>query len=328
MPRAARSPIHRTSYSQRLDRVIDRVIDHVADHLDGKLALDTLARVAGFSPFHFHRLFQAHTGETVHDHVRRVRVERAASLMRATPARPLTDIALDVGFPALSDLSRAFKQRFGVAPSRWNRLSPLPDSREVSAGRLGDAELARAACELRVRIRELPRSLFVFTRVADPYGNQRLVDAYHATRRWLESLARPPHDVIFAGMSIDDPAVTPAKQCRYDLGVLFPFAATGVVADLARLRDHAPRIAPPSPADVDRGGLSARRFSALELATVHVRGDLAAVDVVWQWLYRTWLPRQRRFPANLPAMELFVRLPEEIGWEQFDLVAAVPLSKI
>jgi AraC family transcriptional regulator len=304
------------------------VLDHVADHLDDKLALETLARIAGFSPFHFHRLFQAHAGETVHDHVRRVRVERAASLMRTTPRRPLTDIALDVGFPALSDLSRAFKQRFAIAPSKWDRRSPLPESRDVVAGRIPDAELATAARGLRVRIRELPRSLFVFTRVANPYGSQRLVEAYHATRSWLDSLGRPASDVIFAGMSIDDPAVTPAKRCRYDLGVLFPFAATGVVADLAKLRGTGPRIGSPSPIDAARGGLSVRRFPAVELATVHVTGDLGAVDVVWQWLYRTWLPNQRRTPANVPAMELFVKLPEEIGWEQFDLVAAVPLSKI
>src|SRR5262245_66203233 len=110
----------RTSYPQRLDRVID----HIAEHLDDDLALGKLARIAGFSPFHFHRLFQAHTGETLHDHVRRVRVERAASLMGSMPARPLTDIALDVGFPALSDLSRAFKARFDVAPARWDREDP------------------------------------------------------------------------------------------------------------------------------------------------------------------------------------------------------------
>lgn len=323
MPRAAATS-SRASFGQRLDRVLD----HVADHLDDKLVLEKLARIAGFSPFHFHRLFQAHAGETVHDHVRRVRVERAASLMRSTPSRPLTQIALDVGFPALSDLSRAFKQRFAIAPSKWDRRSPLPDSRDVDAGRIPDAELATRARDLRVRIRELPRSLFVFTRVANPYGSQRLVETYHATRRWLDALGRPASDVIFAGMSIDDPSVTPAKLCRYDLGVLFPFAATGIVADLAKLRGTGPRIAAPSPADVDRAGLSVRRFSALELATVHVRGDLGAVDVVWQWLYRIWLPNQRRLPANLPAMELFVRLPEEIGWEQFDLVAAVPLSKI
>jgi AraC family transcriptional regulator len=109
----------RLTNAQRLDRVIDEV----AEHLDGDLSLQRLARVAGLSPFHFHRLFHGYTGETVHGHVRRVRVERAASLMRATTTRSLTEIALEVGFGELSELSRAFKAHYGIAPSRWDRKS-------------------------------------------------------------------------------------------------------------------------------------------------------------------------------------------------------------
>jgi DNA gyrase inhibitor GyrI len=170
----------------------------------------------------------------------------------------------------------------------------------------------------------LPRSLFVFARVFDPYGAQRLVDEYHRLRGWLDEIGRL--DAIVAGMSLDDPAVVPAKQCRYDLGALFPFATDGVVAAIARARGVAARPVPPPPPVVERGGFSARRFPAIDLATLHVAGDLGAVDVAWNWLYRTYLPSQPRLPANQPAMELFVRLPEEIGWEKFDLFACVPLA--
>ena len=44
---------------------INRVIDYVQTHLDQNLTLETLAGVAGFSPFHFHRLFGALVGETL-----------------------------------------------------------------------------------------------------------------------------------------------------------------------------------------------------------------------------------------------------------------------
>jgi hypothetical protein len=53
---------------------------------------------------------------------------------------------------------------------------------------------------------------------------------------------------------------------------------------------------------------------------------MSAVDVAWQWLFRTYLPRQRRPPAKQPSMELFVSIPEEIGWEWFDLITVVPLA--
>ena len=51
----------RLEYEQR----VNRVIDHVRAHLAEELSLDRLARVAAFSPFHFHRIFRAITGETL-----------------------------------------------------------------------------------------------------------------------------------------------------------------------------------------------------------------------------------------------------------------------
>jgi AraC family transcriptional regulator len=302
-----------SSYAARLDRVLD----HVADHLDGDLSLEALARVAGFSPFHFHRLFQAHTGETLHAHVKRVRVERAASLMRSQPRRALTEIALEAGFPALSDLSRAFKARYGIAPSAWDRRSALP------ASKLAD-EPPAAVKPQRAKVTALPSSLFVYTRVIDPYGSPALIEIYNRTRAWLDAIGRTPDDVMFAGMSMDDPAVTPGPKCRYDLGIVFPMQASGIVADIARARGAPLRPALPSPAQCE--GFSVRRFRELDLVAVHCQGDLATEAAAWAHLYGTWLPNQTRLPANQPAMSLFVKLPEHIGWDRFDLFTCVPLA--
>ena len=57
-----------------------RVLVHIQTHLDENLALDDLARVAHFSPFHFHRVFRGMMGESVKEHVRRLRLERAAQV--------------------------------------------------------------------------------------------------------------------------------------------------------------------------------------------------------------------------------------------------------
>jgi AraC-like DNA-binding protein len=49
---------HRAEYERR----INRVVDYVSRNLDEALSLEKLAHVAAFSPFHFHRVFKAHTG--------------------------------------------------------------------------------------------------------------------------------------------------------------------------------------------------------------------------------------------------------------------------
>ncbi len=71
-------------YLQRINAVLDHVRHNVAEDL----SLDALAQVAGFSPFHFHRLFKTLTGETVSDLVTRLRLERAVALLQAAPTAP------------------------------------------------------------------------------------------------------------------------------------------------------------------------------------------------------------------------------------------------
>ena len=74
------------------------VLRHIDQHLDQPLDLTTLAQVAHFSPFHFHRLFAAWMGETLGDYLRRRRVEMAAMRIAAQPRLPLLPLALAVGF--------------------------------------------------------------------------------------------------------------------------------------------------------------------------------------------------------------------------------------
>jgi len=58
---------------------INRVIDHIEANLDTDLSLERLAEVAGFSPFHFHRIFRAMMGETLNQFIQRLRIEKAAA---------------------------------------------------------------------------------------------------------------------------------------------------------------------------------------------------------------------------------------------------------
>src|SRR5688572_25539356 len=96
-------------YLQRLNIVIN----HIRENSMEDLALSELAQVAGFSTFHFHRLFKSLTNETVSDMATRFRLERA-SLLRATPGLSITDAAFQCGFRSVSVFSRTFKKHHGI----------------------------------------------------------------------------------------------------------------------------------------------------------------------------------------------------------------------
>ncbi|HRX85905.1 MAG TPA: AraC family transcriptional regulator, partial [Phycisphaerae bacterium] len=79
-------------YQQRMLRVLV----FIQQHLDEALRLEDLAGVANFSPFHFHRIFRGMVGETVMEHVRRLRLERAAQRLRQGD-QPVTRLAFEAG---------------------------------------------------------------------------------------------------------------------------------------------------------------------------------------------------------------------------------------
>jgi AraC family transcriptional regulator len=315
------------------DRV-NRVLDYIGEHLDGELSLARLSGIGCFSPYHFHRIFQGVTGETLNAHVRRVRLERAALWLKTSPRKRITDVALQAGFAGTAEFSRAFKAHFGKTASSWDRRTPLEKSKICKAPEMLSfhtvEELHRwkaAAKNVKVRVQRFSGFRYVYRRIYAPYGNTRLVDCYHALTAWLAENGTDHGDVVFIGMSLDDPSITPSENCRYDLGVAFQREPGGLLAEVIRSRGRVPgRLGSlPAQSDCDARGFSIRDFESQQIVAFHCVGDLAHVDRAWHYLYRIWLPSGAYEPADLPAMEMFVRLPEEIGWETFDLQVCIPV---
>ncbi|MBO0789690.1 MAG: helix-turn-helix transcriptional regulator, partial [Ktedonobacteraceae bacterium] len=99
-------------------RQVQRVTDFVLAHLNQDLSLEALAQQAGFSPYHFARLFRQATGESPHQFVLRQRIERAQHLLKETDM-PLAHVALESGFANQSHLTRAFKRYHGLTPRAY-----------------------------------------------------------------------------------------------------------------------------------------------------------------------------------------------------------------
>jgi AraC family transcriptional regulator len=118
------------SYAARMNRVID----YIDMHLGEELELDSLASIACFSKYHFHRLFAAHAGETLGSFIQRLRLEKAAGLLCDGSGRTVTEIALGCGFSGSASFARAFKERYGMSASAW-RLAKESAAAESNTGK-------------------------------------------------------------------------------------------------------------------------------------------------------------------------------------------------
>lgn len=105
--------------SQAVDEqsVIEAVKRYVEGHLTDRLALHDLAKAAGYSAFHFHRIFLEAEGITPRLFVEGRRLKLACELLKK--GHSVTSAALDAGFATPSQFNRVFKKQFRSSPSEW-----------------------------------------------------------------------------------------------------------------------------------------------------------------------------------------------------------------
>ena len=102
---------------------INRVFKYIDEHLREDLSLSVLAKIALFSPFHFHRIFKFITTETVNEYVSRKRIEKAA-LDLLHKEHTISELAHQYGFSESSSFSRSFKKHFGESPMAFKKSNP------------------------------------------------------------------------------------------------------------------------------------------------------------------------------------------------------------
>lgn len=245
------------------------VIDHIDRHLDQDLDLATLAGVANFSDFHFHRLFHAWMREPLGEYVRRRRLEVAALRLRAQPRVPVLQIALGVGFGSAEAFTRSFRARFACSPTDWRKskcdqtMSNADQMPRKPPMNNGDSNQRENAMNVKLIDRE-PVTV-AYLRHTGPYGPQITEFWMKRVAPWMEAnnlMSRPRY-----GVALDDPHSTQPAQCRYD-------ACVEITPDQTLAGDAREKVLP--------GG----RYAVLAFsAPIHTIG------AAWDYLLGDWLPK-------------------------------------
>jgi len=93
--------------------------DLLASEYQSRVLLVHAAREACLSEFHFHRLFRKNFGETPHEFLTRLRMERARQMLASE--RTVTEVCLEVGYESLGSFSNKFRTQFGYSPVAYQR---------------------------------------------------------------------------------------------------------------------------------------------------------------------------------------------------------------
>ncbi len=102
---------------------ISRVLDYIENHLkdDTKLNITSLSKIAGYSEFHFLRVFKEFVGLTPADYIRKRRISEIVK--RIGGNRPVSDIAFEYGFNSKENFTRAFKSEHNILPTEFKKAN-------------------------------------------------------------------------------------------------------------------------------------------------------------------------------------------------------------
>jgi AraC-like DNA-binding protein len=118
--------------TRRAGNAIEHAKDYLAANLDHKVTLDDAARAAGFSRYHFLRVFKRETGLSPHRFRTLRRIDRARQLLR--DGLPPAQTALAVGFSDQSHFSNTFRTYTGATPGQYLAHSPPSHQRLSQLG--------------------------------------------------------------------------------------------------------------------------------------------------------------------------------------------------
>lgn len=284
------------------------VLDHIQHNLDDALSLKSLAAVAHFSPTHFHRIFKGMMGETVVEHIRRIRLERAAVRL-ACGQNTVTEAAFDTGYETVESFSRSFSRMFGCAPSRYRtthwedvqqRLPGIIHYQPDGSGRWLIIH-PEGESTMEVRIEHVPAAKAIYVRHTGPYA--QCGAAWETLCAWAgpRGLCRP--DALYIGVSHDDPQITPPERLRYDACITVNDAVTG------------------------EGGIGTQTIGGGDYAVVRHQGPYEDLEQLYARLMGQWLPKSgREFDDTKSCFELYLNHPDATPPEELLTDIHLPLK--
>jgi AraC family transcriptional regulator len=211
---------------------INKILTFIDKNLDRELSLQTISRIAYYSPFHLHRIFKAITNETLNAYIIRKRIERTAIMLIHNKEYSIAEIADKYGFKNDSTFSRTFKKIYRQSPTEF-RKSNLGNFSKISKVNSNNGKVnfitEEYLCNInnlknwikmnaKIEIKELPKmNLAYVTQI----GVNGIENAFQRIVKWaITKGLLEKNDTNVCRVFHDSFKVTDADKVRMSIGIL------------------------------------------------------------------------------------------------------------
>lgn len=254
---------------------MERALAMLGTRLDAPPSLQEMAAAASVSPFHFHRIWRAMTGETLGHTVERLRIAVAQQRL-AAGGTSITQVAMDGGFGTSQSFARSFRRVAGTTPTGF-----------LASGSTAMGTAAQQTAEVRVEIRA-ERQLVALRQEGGAY--RELNALFWAVWNWAEGKDLLDQLQGIYGIPLDDPISVAEEQLRYDACLAIDEPGT-----------------PPPP-------LRALTLAEGAYAVLRHVGSYDDLEHTNQRIIE-WLLASGREPADMPLFHHFLDDPEQVPEE-------------
>ncbi|MCH5350163.1 MAG: AraC family transcriptional regulator [Oscillospiraceae bacterium] len=241
-----------------IQRVITYIEEHLKDDRQGVLDISALASVAGYSEYHFLRVFRNTVGLTPADYIRKRRISEIVRRI-GDERRPVSDIAFEYGFNSKENFTRAFKKEHNILPTEFRTAN-------CSLRLFQPFEL----CPDELRPEVSMRYLDSFSLVVYPFGGEL------APGCWNRYNAEKRSERLSGGAVTEDFGVMlwnpQTENLDYYIGIRTD-EAKGDTADTIGL-------------DIS-GGL----YAVFDTPPASQHDFVTVIRRTWEWIYQKWLPQ-------------------------------------
>jgi AraC family transcriptional regulator len=292
--------------------IIARAEEYIEQHWRENLTLRQIAAQVYLSPFHFQRIFKKETGETPKEYLTRIRLESAIQMIRVDLDKSAYDVGFECGFSSQSVFARAFRQRFGIQPTRFREL-PFSAVAKLAVWDTGIRKVFQS--HLHMMIGPMKRRHFldsVTVRRVQPidvvYLPTTMISEEHIGEEFqkLAGLAAahelPTDSVRCFGLMLDFPLHTPLEKCRYKVCLAVPGDA-----------EIPPRF-------------FRRKIAAGQFAIFAFKGNIETMIQMSILFFNTWLTGSHYQRGGHFLLERFTELPGPRNYSKLSREFWVPIK--
>ncbi|MFC0214992.1 GyrI-like domain-containing protein [Paenibacillus chartarius] len=251
---------------------VTKAISYIENHLTDEITTERIADQAGYSGYHFHRIFQSVTRNTVAEYVRKRRLTHAAYDVFGTRLR-IVEIAVKYHFDSQEAFTRAFQSMFFITPGQFRKQASMKDTLFRTMGKHALDE---------GRLEHLLQGITLDPKIVDVKTLQlvgmeiRGVDPGEIAMLWNEFRRRAPGipDRRDRDSAIYYAVVEPT-------GVQWELSYTACV-EVSAITGRPPE------------GMICKALPASTYAVFTHRGSLKRIPDTYHYIYSTWFPKSGR----------------------------------